>query len=147
MENITKPSILIIDDHPQIRALYRTFLEFHGYACVEACDGIDALAQMKTTKFDLVITDYQMPRMDGIQLLEVTSKDPVLKTIPVIFQSGLLDETITKKALNAGASTVTQKSSSKFTILSIISTVLTATNVASSKNIGKLVEDLRIVVR
>ncbi len=146
MKKFDKKCILIVDDHSQIRSLYRTLLEFHGYTCKEASDGIDALSHMKTTEFDLVITDYQMPRMDGIQLLEIISQDPVLKTTPVIFQSGMLDETITKKALNAGASSVVQKTTTKLTILSIISTVLTATYVASSTKRGEPVQDPGVIV-
>ena len=64
------PRILVIDDDAMIRTLLRTVLEREGYDVSEAINGADGLQQYQTTLPDLVITDLQMPVMDGFQLLQ-----------------------------------------------------------------------------
>ncbi len=61
--------ILIVDDEPRIRALIREHLEFSGFMCEEAADGVAALAQLTHAAFDLVILDIMMPNMDGLTCL------------------------------------------------------------------------------
>jgi CheY-like chemotaxis protein len=60
----------VIDDDAMIRTLLRTVLEREGYDVSEATNGVDGLQQYQTTLPDLVITDLQMPVMDGFQLLQ-----------------------------------------------------------------------------
>jgi CheY-like chemotaxis protein len=64
------PRILVIDDDAMIRTLLRAILEREGYDVSEASNGADGLQQYQATLPDLVITDLQMPVMDGFQLLQ-----------------------------------------------------------------------------
>lgn len=78
--------ILIIDDEPSIRSVLRDILEMEEYEVEEAKDGIDALSQVKKTKFDAVICDIKMPKMDGMELLERINL--LCPDTPVIMISG-----------------------------------------------------------
>jgi two-component system chemotaxis response regulator CheY len=63
-------SILAVDDSASIRQMVAFTLKSAGYQVTEACDGQDALDKAKTKHFDLVLTDQNMPRMDGITLVK-----------------------------------------------------------------------------
>lgn len=77
--------ILIVDDFSSIRSLIKAVVnELRRSEVVEAADGVIALAKLKQQAFDLVITDWNMPNMSGIQLLEAMRADETLKAIPVI---------------------------------------------------------------
>lgn len=62
--------ILIVDDETPIRRTLRDILEFEGYEVDEAADGLECVAKVQREKFDVVITDIKMPKMDGIEALE-----------------------------------------------------------------------------
>lgn len=77
--------ILAIDDSPTMRRIILNTLKRAGYTDVtEACDGKDALAKMKVSDFNLVITDWNMPEMDGKELVTQIRKTDDLKGIPVL---------------------------------------------------------------
>ena len=63
-------SILIAEDDLDINSLMVELLEDEGYSCVSAQDGLAAKEILETQKFDLLITDFRMPKLDGIQLLD-----------------------------------------------------------------------------
>lgn len=80
------PHILVVDDEASIRNVLRDILEMEDYEVEEAKDGIEALAKVKTNKFDVIISDIKMPKMDGMDVLEriqILAPD-----IPVIMISG-----------------------------------------------------------
>jgi DNA-binding NtrC family response regulator len=80
------PHILVVDDEASIRNVLRDILEMEDYEVEEAKDGIEALAKVKINKFDVIISDIKMPKMDGMDVLEriqVLAPD-----IPVIMISG-----------------------------------------------------------
>ena len=84
------PIILIVNDHPLTRHMVRHHLERHGYQCVEAVDGEDALNKLKDDPtIRLVITDIDMPRMNGWELIKAirAEKEQWLKNIPCIVMS------------------------------------------------------------
>jgi two-component system chemotaxis sensor kinase CheA len=83
------PGILVVDDSITSRSLERSILEAHGYRVRVAVDGVEALELLRAEKADLVITDIQMPRLDGFGLVEALKADPELKGIPVIIVSSL----------------------------------------------------------
>ncbi|HOY08248.1 MAG TPA: response regulator, partial [Saprospiraceae bacterium] len=62
--------ILIVDDETPIRRTLRDILEFEGYDVEEASDGLECIAKVQKEKFDVIITDIKMPKMDGIEALE-----------------------------------------------------------------------------
>ena len=74
--------ILVIDDEENIRHLYKEEFEEMGYAVITANDGLQALAAMDTTKFDLATLDMRMEEMDGIETLrKMKEKDSALPVI------------------------------------------------------------------
>jgi two-component system chemotaxis response regulator CheY len=73
--NDGSPSVLIVEDDAATRRLYKFMLTNGGYPVLEAEDGIAALEQLATHHFDLVITDMNMPRMDGMELIQAIRRD------------------------------------------------------------------------
>jgi CheY-like chemotaxis protein len=76
--------ILVVDDSPDVRELERKLLKFRGYDVVTAGDGIEAWYAVLTGNFDLVLTDIDMPLLDGIQLTRRIRKDPRFVRLPVL---------------------------------------------------------------
>lgn len=90
-----KPRILIVDDASGMRTYLRLILESAGFDCTEVPDGGEAFDQLLKRSFDIVITDIEMPSMDGYQLLSAISLLPVSRGRPaVIVASALMDETL-----------------------------------------------------
>ncbi|MGA3186790.1 MAG: response regulator, partial [Bryobacteraceae bacterium] len=81
--------ILVVDDSITSRSLEKSILEAHGYRVRVAVDGLEALEMLRIEKADLIITDIQMPRMDGFALVAALKADSRLKEIPVIIVSSL----------------------------------------------------------
>ncbi|QND85043.1 Chemotaxis regulator CheY [Chromobacterium vaccinii] len=77
-------SILIVDDAASIRATVSIALKGAGYEVIEACDGNDALAKLNGVRVNLVISDVNMPGMDGITLLKRLKEGPATRFLPVI---------------------------------------------------------------
>jgi two-component system sensor histidine kinase and response regulator WspE len=79
--------ILVVDDSLTVREMQRKLLAARGYRVDVALDGIDGWNSVRAGAYDLVITDIDMPRMDGIQLLERIRRDPRLERLPVMIVS------------------------------------------------------------
>ena len=94
-------NILIVDDEAAIRNTFRDILEFEKYTVEESGDGLDALVKLKQDKFDVIIMDIKMPKMDGMEALEriqLLSPDT-----PVIMISGHADINTAVEAVKKGA--------------------------------------------
>jgi len=78
------PSILAVDDSASMRQMVSFSLKGAGFDVVEAVDGSDALAKAKSMSADLVLTDVNMPNMDGIQLIRELRKLPAYKFTPML---------------------------------------------------------------
>ncbi len=88
-----KIKVLIVDDFSTMRRICKHLLKQIGFTnIVEADDGTTALNVLKKEKVDLVLTDWNMPKMNGLELLKAIRKDPNLKHLPVIM--------VTAEALN-----------------------------------------------
>jgi two-component system chemotaxis response regulator CheY len=99
-------NILIVDDSPAMRRVVRRVVEIAGVDVgkyLEAGNGIEALALLRSDWVDLVMTDINMPDMDGEQLLVEVRNDPILATIPVLVVSTDRSETRAKKMMSLGA--------------------------------------------
>lgn len=93
-----KPRVLIVDDASGMRTYLRLILEAVGFDCTEVPDGGEAFDQILKASFDLVITDLEMPGMDGYQLLSAISLLPVSRGRPaIIVASALMDETLAER--------------------------------------------------
>ena len=77
-------NILAVDDSASMRQMVSFTLKGAGHSVVEAVDGVDALAKAKTGKFDLVISDVNMPNMDGITLIRELRALPNFKFTPML---------------------------------------------------------------
>jgi two-component system, chemotaxis family, chemotaxis protein CheY len=100
-------SILIVDDSSAMRSVIKRILTLSGFdmdTCLEACDGEDALLALRRQSVDLVISDINMPRMDGETLLREMSADPALCGIPVVIVSSDATESRATRLLELGAS-------------------------------------------
>lgn len=96
----TANKILVVDDEAQITRVLRTSLRAHRYEIRTAADGISALDTFHDWKPDLIITDLQMPEMNGIELCREIRK---LSNIPIIVLSVKGEEKTKVEALDAGA--------------------------------------------
>lgn len=94
-------TILIVDTRPTDRQLYTTLLGSFGYRVLEAGDGSEALELARTELPDLVITDIIMPNMDGFTLTRRLRAEPLLASVPVIFQTVHSLELEVRKLANA----------------------------------------------
>lgn len=95
--------ILAVDDSLAVRELERKLLAGRGYLADVAVDGMDGWNAVLTGQYDLVITDVDMPRMDGIELVARIKKDPNLKSIPVMIVSYKDQDEERLRGLAAGA--------------------------------------------
>jgi two-component system chemotaxis sensor kinase CheA len=96
-------SILVVDDSITTRTLEKSILEAHGYRVRVAVDGLEALQLLRAEKADLIITDIQMPRMDGFGLLSALKADKQLDRIPVIIVSSVEQAEDQQRGLILGA--------------------------------------------
>src|SRR5262249_40558599 len=103
--------ILVVDDSITVRELERQLLENQGYAVDVAVDGIDGWNAVRTRRYDLVVSDIDMPRLDGIQLVAHIKEDARLKSVPVIIVSYKDREEDRIRGLDAGANYYLTKSS------------------------------------
>lgn len=95
--------ILAVDDSLTVRELERKLLTGRGYEADVAVDGMDGWNAVRTGVYDLVITDVDMPRMDGIELATLIKHDPQLKSLPVMIVSYKDREEDRVRGLEAGA--------------------------------------------
>jgi two-component system chemotaxis sensor kinase CheA len=96
-------SILVVDDALTVRELQRSILEHAGFDVRVATDGQDALASLAERQPDLVLTDIEMPRMDGFALTEAIRSHASLRNLPVLILTSRASEADRKRGLDAGA--------------------------------------------
>jgi two-component system sensor histidine kinase and response regulator WspE len=95
--------ILAVDDSLTVRELERKLLTSRGYLADVAVDGMDGWNAVRSAQYDLVVTDVDMPRMDGIELAALIKRDPKLKSVPVLIVSYKEQEADRLRGLEAGA--------------------------------------------
>ncbi|WP_137135019.1 response regulator [Rhizobium sp. FKY42] len=95
--------ILTVDDSASIRLTTRVALSNAGYTITEAVDGMDGLSKMRSGQFDLIVTDLNMPQMDGLTMIRELRKLPAYMGVPVIFLTTESDNELKSQAKAAGA--------------------------------------------
>jgi two-component system sensor histidine kinase and response regulator WspE len=95
--------VLVVEDSLTVRELERKLLDNAGYEVEVAIDGMDGWNAVRTGRFDLVVSDVDMPRMDGIELVTLIKKDPKLRSLPVLIVSYKDREEDRQRGLEAGA--------------------------------------------
>ncbi|MEO6319234.1 MAG: response regulator, partial [Polaromonas sp.] len=104
-------SILVAEDSITSRSLLQNILESAGYKVVTAVDGMDGLTRLKTEHFDLVVSDVEMPRMNGFDLTARIRADQALAQLPVILVTSLESREHRELGVDAGANAYIVKSS------------------------------------
>lgn len=97
--------ILVVDDFPTMRRIVRSLLKELGFTNVdEAEDGQDALNKLKAGGFNFVVADWNMPNLDGMEMLKQIRADPDLKALPVLMVTAEAKKENIIAAAQAGAS-------------------------------------------
>jgi two-component system sensor histidine kinase and response regulator WspE len=110
-KSLQQKSVLVVDDSMTVRELERKILVSAGYQVTTAIDGIDGWNTLKSKKFDLIISDIDMPRLNGIELVTRIKQDPLSNSVPVIIVSYKEREEDRMRGLHAGADYYLTKSS------------------------------------
>ena len=101
----SKLKFLVVDDFSTMRRIVRNLMKELGYTNVEeAEDGAIALQKLRSGPFDFVVTDWNMPNMDGLTLLQTVRSDPNLKHLPVLMITAEAKKENIIAAAQAGAS-------------------------------------------
>ncbi|KRD96227.1 two-component system response regulator [Bosea sp. Root381] len=96
-------NILTVDDSPSVRQMIKLVLGPAGHNVVEAGDGSEGLAKAKAQAFDLVITDLNMPVMNGMQMIKALRGLPSFMGVPIVFLTTESDDAVKQEAKAAGA--------------------------------------------
>ncbi|MGO0632342.1 hybrid sensor histidine kinase/response regulator [Pseudomonas sp. SAR267] len=99
----SRKRVLVVDDSLTVRELQRKLLGNRGYDVAVAVDGMDGWNALRSEDFDLLITDIDMPRMDGIELVTLVRRDQRLQSLPVMVVSYKDREEDRRRGLDAGA--------------------------------------------
>ncbi|MEN8640035.1 hybrid sensor histidine kinase/response regulator [Pseudomonas sichuanensis] len=100
---VARRRVLVVDDSLTVRELQRKLLGNRGYEVAVAVDGMDGWNALRSDDFDLLITDIDMPRMDGIELVTLVRRDQRLQSLPVMVVSYKDREEDRRRGLDAGA--------------------------------------------
>jgi two-component system chemotaxis response regulator CheY len=100
-----KMKILIVDDFPTMRRIVKNLLKQLGYENIEeAEDGIQAYSKLKNNGFEFIVCDWNMPNMDGFELLKRIKSDPELRDIPFLMVTAEAEKEKVIEAIKAGVS-------------------------------------------
>ncbi len=118
-------SVMVVDDALMVRELQRSILERGGYAVRTASDGAEALGMLAELPADLVVTDVEMPKLDGLQLIRSIRRHPRLANIPILIVSSHGNDEDHQRGLDAGADAYIVKTSfDEVGLLSAVSRLL-----------------------
>ena len=94
-------SVLVVDDNESIREVLAIVLSGSGYRCESAKNGVEAMQRVRQARFDAVVTDLEMPEMDGIALTREIRQQ--FSSLPVMVMTGYSDDDHRETAFRAGA--------------------------------------------
>jgi two-component system, chemotaxis family, chemotaxis protein CheY len=100
---VTQRKVLIVDDSETIRQQVTQALESVGFAVIEAGDGIDGLACASANELCMVILDVNMPRLNGLDMLDRLKSDPRHTELPVLMLTTEVEQNMIQRAKKAGA--------------------------------------------
>lgn len=109
--SVPRASVLLADDSVTVRQRLQHVLEGEGYRVSTASDGLDAFARLQSGRFDLLVSDVEMPRLDGFGLTARVRSDPRLAQMPVVLVTGLESPQDHERGVEAGANAYITKSS------------------------------------
>jgi two-component system chemotaxis response regulator CheY len=118
-------NILIVEDSKAIRSMIRVSLEESGgFYVVEAGNGYEALKTLPTRPFDLIITDINMPDINGLELIGFVKSNPAYRDIPLMIVSTEKTEEDVKRGLSLGAAGYVVKPFTKTDLMAAVGKVL-----------------------
>lgn len=118
-----KPNVLIIDDREFDRVLYKEYLGDEQYSFSELDDGESAISELNSKEFDLILLDWQMPRVGGLETLR-NVKNSAHRETPIIIITGLEDDKVLEQAFDYGGVDFINKPVSKIELNSRVNSVL-----------------------
>jgi two-component system chemotaxis response regulator CheY len=116
--------ILAVDDSPSIRQMVKLTLSKAGYEVTEANDGADGLRKAQTSLVDMVVTDLNMPVMNGLGLIRELRKLSAYRGVPILFLTTESDPEMKKQAKAAGATGWITKPFQQDQLVAVIKKVL-----------------------
>ena len=105
-----QPKALIIEDEQDIRELYAEILRDEGFNVGEAWDGEKGLAESWSGRYDIILLDIMLPKVDGLQILREIKKKEELSAIPIVLLTNLSTDAIIKEGFTLGANSYIIKS-------------------------------------
>ena len=119
-------SILSVDDSASMRQMVKLTLSSAGYEVMEAADGSEALALARGRALNMVVTDLNMPVIDGLALIRELRKLPAYKGVPIVFLTTETEEDKKRLAKDAGATGWISKPFQQDQLLAVVRKVLGA---------------------
>jgi two-component system chemotaxis sensor kinase CheA len=110
-DEAARQRLLVVEDSITSRTLLKNILETAGYQVSTAVDGVDAFTQLKSGEFDMVVSDVDMPRMNGFELTSRIRRDAALHELPVVLVTALGSREDRERGIDAGANAYLVKSS------------------------------------
>jgi len=118
-------NVLVVEDSKAIRSMIRVSLEeAGGFFAVEAGNGFEALKTLPTRRFDLIITDINMPDINGLELIGYVKSNPTYRDIPLIIVSTEKTEADKKRGIALGAAGYVVKPFRKEELMGMVTKVL-----------------------
>ncbi|NKE72315.1 response regulator [Candidatus Manganitrophus noduliformans] len=118
---------LVVEDSPTMRQLITFSLKrIPNSKIVEASDGVDALKKLKENRFDLIVSDINMPLMDGLKLVSMIRSDPAYRSTPIVIVTTEGSQTDREKGLALGANAYLSKPIQTNELLKIVRDLLKA---------------------
>lgn len=135
-----KHNVLIIDDREFDRVLYKEYLGEDNFSFYELDDGDAAISQLNAIDTDLILLDWQMPRVGGLDTLRLVKGNSKFANIPIIIITGLEDDEVLQQAFDYGGVDFINKPVSKVELISRVNSVLTL--FAASNQLKRQKEEL-----
>ena len=116
--------VCIVDDQPSLRQMLRFALGQQGYNICEAANGVEAIKLLAEESVDLLIVDWQMPVMNGMELIRIVREKPEYDELPIIMISCRDDISVRKEAYSLGVNSWLKKPFRMAQILNVVNNVL-----------------------
>jgi CheY-like chemotaxis protein len=124
------PSVLLVEDEPTYRSILKKILEESALRVIEAEDGVQALAVLKSERPNLIFLDLMMPNLDGLETLKMIKANPLLKSIPIVMLTGMSEKDVVRECIRQGAVDFVVKPSNRPTLLQKVETHMRKPGVA-----------------
>lgn len=139
---MVRTKILVVDDEMLNQLLYTEILKQYNFDVIVGADGAEAIELATNEQPDLIVMDWNMPRLDGFEALQILKQSESTKEIPVIMITGIMTESVSlAKALDNGASDFIRKPFDKFELYARISSQINLSN--STKKLKESIEEIK----